>query len=126
MILSKILVGIDGLKAMGNLEVEINNISQDSSNIGPNDMFVAIKGFKTDGHKFIPQAINKGAKAILINEEVAKEIVPLISNQNIAIITAPDTRIAVAKCACNFFDNPSRSFKLIGITGTKGKLQQLL
>ena len=121
MILKKILVGIDGLKAMGNLDIEINNISQDSTKIGPNDLFVAIKGFKTDGHKYIPQAISQGAKAVLINEDVAKNIVPLISNQNIAIITAPDTRIAVAKCACNFFDNPSRSFKLIGITGTKGK-----
>ena len=121
MILKKILVGIDGLKAMGNLDIEINNISQDSNNIGPNDLFIAIKGFKVDGHKFIPQAISKGAKAILINEDVAKDIIPLISNQNIAIITAPDTRIAVAKCACNFFENPSRSFKLIGITGTKGK-----
>ena len=68
MILKKILVGIDGLKAMGNLDIEINNISQDSNNIGQNDLFVAIKGFKVDGHKYLPQAISKGAKAILINE----------------------------------------------------------
>ena len=71
MILKKILVGIDGLKAMGNLDIEINNISQDSTKIGPNDLFVAIKGFKTDGHKYIPQAISQGAKAVLINEDVA-------------------------------------------------------
>ena len=65
MILKKILVGIDGLKAMGNLDVEINNISQDSNSIEPNDLFIAIKGFKVDGHKYIPQAITKEQRQFL-------------------------------------------------------------
>ena len=84
---------------MGNLDIEINNISQDSNNIGPNDLFIAIKGFKVDGHKFIPQAISKGAKAILINEDVAKDIIPLISNQNIAIMPLLTTRTS----SCGWF-----------------------
>lgn len=121
MLLRKILSGIEGLKAKGNLDIEINNISQDTRNLGQGDLFIAIKGFEVDGHKFIPKALSLGVAAILINEDVAKDIVPLIANQNIVIVTAPDTRIALAKCACNFYDNPSRSFRLIGITGTKGK-----
>ncbi len=118
--LKKILAGVEGLKAKGNLDLEIPNVTTDSREIKAGDMFVAIKGFEADGHKYIPAAIEKGAKAILIDEEEAKNVISSIP-ADVTLITTPSTRIAVAKCACNFYDNPSRKVQLIGITGTKGK-----
>ena len=118
--LKKILAGVEGLKAKGNLDLEIPNVTTDSREIKAGDMFVAIKGFEADGHKYIPAAIENGAKAILIDEEEAKNVISSIP-ADVTLITTPSTRIAVAKCACNFYDNPSRKVQLIGITGTKGK-----
>ena len=118
--LKKILTGIEGLKAKGNLELEIPKITSDSREVKTGDLFVAIKGFDVDGVKFIPAAVEAGAKAILVNEESVKDVIKVIP-EDVALITAPDTRIALAKCACNYYDNPSRKFQLIGVTGTKGK-----
>ena len=118
--LKNILSGIEGLKAKGDLEVDITGISNDSREVKPGYLFIAIKGFDTDGHEYINKAIENGAKAILIQEEKAKEIIKQIPDE-INIITSKDTRIATAICACNYYDNPSRKMQLIGITGTKGK-----
>ena len=66
--LKQILNGLEGLKVRGNLEVDIENVENDSRKIKENGMFVAIKGFDVDGHEFIKQAIDNGAKAIVIEE----------------------------------------------------------
>ena len=66
--LKKVLIGLEGLKAKGNLDVEINNLDSNSKNIKEGDMFVAIKGFSTDGHKYINDAIKAGAKAVMVEE----------------------------------------------------------
>ena len=118
--LKKILTGIEGLKAKGNLDIEVNNISTDSRNIKTGDMFIAIKGFETDGHKYIQMAIQNGAKVILVDESELKNIINIIP-QEVVLIASPDSRIATAICACNYYDNPSRKMQLIGVTGTKGK-----
>ena len=118
--LKNIISGIEGLKAKGNLDIEVNEISTDSRNIKPGDMFIAIKGFDTDGHKYIPMAIQNGAKVVLIDESELKNVMQDIP-QDVVLITSPDSRIATALCACNFYDNPSRKMQVIGITGTKGK-----
>ena len=89
--LKNIIAGIEGLKAKGNLDIEVNNISTDSRNISQGDMFVAIKGFDTDGHKYIPMAIQNGAKVILIDEEMLKEVMESIP-QDVTLITAKDSR----------------------------------
>ena len=118
--LKNILAGIDGLKAKGNLDIDIPSIASDSKEIKNGDLFVAIEGFVVDGHSFIKQAIDAGAKAVLVNESKVKDIIGLVP-ENVTLIATPDTRIALAKCACNYYDNPSRKFQLIGVTGTKGK-----
>lgn len=123
--LKEILVGIEGLKVKGDLDLEITNLDKDSRNIKENGLFVAIKGFDTDGHDFIEKAIEQGAIAVILQEGVKKEVVEKIP-ANVTIVVAKDTRYALAICSCNFYGNPSRKFKLIGITGTKGKLQHLL
>ena len=120
--LKNILSGIEGLKAKGNLSLDIKGISNDSREIKPGDLFIAVQGYEIDGHKFVDKAIENGATAILVQEDMIKEIINKIP-ENVALITAKDTREATAICACNFYDNSSRKMQLIGVTGTKGKQQ---
>ena len=117
--LKNMLVGLEGLKVKGDLDVEITGLDRNSKNIKEGYLFVAIKGFSVDGHKFINDAIENGAKAILVEEGCdLKEIKNI---DNITIVMAKDTREALAITSANFYGNPSRKFKLIGVTGTKGK-----
>lgn len=118
--LKEILTGINDLKAKGNLDIDVNKITSDSRSVESGDMFVAIKGFDVDGHKFVKSAIDNGAKVVLVNEDMAKDMLQYIT-EDVTLITAKDTREAIAICACNFYQNPSRKVKLIGVTGTKGK-----
>lgn len=117
--LKEILVGIEGIKAKGDLEIDISNVDSDSRNIKKGGMFVAIHGFETDGVEYIPSAIENGAKVIMVDENV--DLKKLNIPQDITLLVVPDTRKALPICACNFYENPSRKFKLIGVTGTKGK-----
>ena len=118
--LSEILSGLEGLKVRGNLDIEISNLDKDSRKIQKDGLFVAIKGFDTDGHEYIDNAIKQGAIAIILQEDVGLEIAKKLPKE-ITVVVAKDTRYALAICSCNFYGNPSRKFKLIGITGTKGK-----
>lgn len=118
--LKNILAGIEGLKVRGNLDLEIPNLESDSRAIKKGDLFVAIKGFDVDGHEYIQKAIENGAVAILAQEDAKKEILKAIPEE-VTLIIAPDTRLALAIAACNFYQDPSKEFKLIGVTGTKGK-----
>ena len=117
--LKSIISGLEGLKARGNLELDIDGVETDSRKVTKNTLFVAIVGFETDGHKFIKQAIENGAIAIMVQEGAKISKSDILDD--VTIIMAPDTRIALSKVAENFYNNPSRKFKLVGITGTKGK-----
>ena len=117
--LKEMLVGLEELKAKGDLDVEIKGISSNSKEVKEGDLFVAIKGFEVDGHKFVNDAIEKGASAIIIEEgcDLKSFNVP----KDLSIVMAKDTRKALAIVSSNFYGNPSKKFKLIGVTGTKGK-----
>ena len=117
--LKNVLKGINGLKSKGNLNIEIEGIESNSNNIKKRYMFVAISGFSSDGHDYIKNAIEQGATVIVAeNIEKIKQInIP----DSITLIIADNTREFLALSSCNFYDNPSKKFKLIGITGTKGK-----
>lgn len=117
--LKEMLVGLEGLKAKGDLNIEIAGLERDSREIKEGYLFVAIKGFEVDGHGFIEKAIENGASAIAIEEGC--DIKGISIPDNITIIMAKNTRELLAICSSNFYDNPSRKFKLIGVTGTKGK-----
>ena len=118
--LKEILVGIEGLKVRGDLDIEITHLDKDSRNIKENGLFIAIKGFEEDGHEYIETAIKQGATCVILEEGVNNELVKKIPTQ-ITVVVAKNTRYALAICSCNFYGNPSKRFKLIGITGTKGK-----
>ena len=117
--LKKILSGLEGLKVRGNLNLDITNVTSDSREVNEGSMFIAIKGFETDGHAYIKDAIDNGAKVVMI--ELGVKIKPLGIPEDVTIIVAENTRRALAICSCNINGNPSRKFKLIGVTGTKGK-----
>lgn len=118
--LKNILSTLEGLKVKGDLNIDISNIDSDSRNIKKNGLFVAIKGFDVDGHNYIKEAIKRGAVAVIASIDADKKLLKEIMDK-VTLILATDTRLALAICACNFYDNPSRKFKLVGITGTKGK-----
>ncbi len=117
--LKKVLSGIDGLKAKGDLDVDVNKIECDSKKITNGDMFVAIRGFDNDGHEYIDEAIENGAKVIVAEDgyKFSKEKLA----DDITVVVCKDTRELLAIASCNFYKNPSKKFNLIGITGTKGK-----
>ena len=117
--LKSILSGIEGLKAKGTLDMEIMGVAHDSRKVKEGYVFIAVKGYDVDGHNYIHQAIENGAKAIVVEDisSIKQSGLP----EDITFVVAPNTREALAKIACNFYDNPSKKFNLIGITGTKGK-----
>ena len=117
--LKNILSGLKGLKAKGDLEQEIVGIESNSKNIKQGYLFVAIKGFNVDGHTFIESAIENGATAIAVEEGFDLKSVKF--PKDMTIIMAPNTRELLAIASSNFYKNPSKKFKLIGVTGTKGK-----
>lgn len=112
--LNQILNGIDYKLLNGYLNQDITNVHYDSRKVRPNALFVCIKGFNTDGHNFINDAIANGAIAILVQEE-------LFNLPEATIIQVADTRKALAKIAHNFYNNPAAKLNLIGVTGTNGK-----
>ena len=117
--LKQILAGLEKIKAKGEIDREITTIENDSRNVVEGSMFFAIKGFTLDGTQFIPSAIEKGAKVIVVDETT--DFKSLSIPEDVTLIVVPEIRESMAICACNFYDNPSRKFKLVGITGTKGK-----
>lgn len=117
--LSEILNGISNLKAKGSVDIEITKIAYDSRKVEPNSLFVAIKGYDSDGHDYIAQAIEAGAAAILL--ENVEKLKGMALPEDVTFVISNDTRNALAYCSCNFYGNPSRRLKVIGVTGTKGK-----
>lgn len=117
--LKQMLVGLEGLKVKGDLDLEITGLEENSKEVKEGYLFVAIKGFSVDGHKYIEDAIKTGATAIMIEEGC--DLKSLKVPEKITIIMAKNTREALAIASSNFYGNPSSKFKLIGVTGTKGK-----
>lgn len=110
--LGKLLTDVNVLESQADLEAEIGDISYDSRQTKKNDLFVAIRGFESDGHKFIGAAVKAGA-SVIICEEKPEESVPYIIVEN--------SREALALASQNYFGNPASEMKLIGVTGTNGK-----
>ncbi len=117
--LKEILLGIEGIKAKGNLDIEIKGIEKNSKEVKEGYIFVAIKGFTVDGHEYIENAIENGATVIIVQE--GYDVKKINITEDVTILMVKDTREALAICSANFYGNPSEKFKLIGVTGTKGK-----
>ena len=113
--LNELLKNVDTLSITGDVEVEITGVNIDSRRIEKGHLFVAIPGTVTDGHKFIPKAIELGATAVLC-EKMPEEQIPEVTYVQVA-----STEDAVGKVATLFYGDPSRKLKLVGVTGTNGK-----
>lgn len=112
--IEEILKGSTYTVLSGDESIEINDPQYDSRKIKCEDMFFAIGGFNVDGHNFISKAIENGAKAVVVEKDVT-----LV--EGITFIKVENGRRALAIAASNFYDNPSKKMKIIGITGTNGK-----
>lgn len=113
--LKAVLNGINYTVIQGNENAEFGKINYDSRKVKSSDIFVCIKGYKTDGHKYIDKAIENGAQTIVIQDDVE------FNNLEICVIKVEDTRKALALMGANYYGNPSTKMKVIGITGTNGK-----
>ncbi len=97
----------------GDLDRDVKNIVYDSRRAEVGSLFVALRGTKTDGHKYVKSAISNGAIGVVAEEEMPFEKIP--------VIKVPDTRVALARLAEKFYGYPAKKLKIIGITGTNGK-----
>ncbi|NLY10370.1 MAG: UDP-N-acetylmuramoyl-L-alanyl-D-glutamate--2,6-diaminopimelate ligase [Firmicutes bacterium] len=93
--------------------VSVNGIAYDSRSVSPGNVFVAIRGYKHDGHHFIPQAIANGAIAVISDH--------LVMDLNVPQVICEDTRLALALISAKFYHFPANKMRIIGITGTNGK-----
>ena len=119
--LSELLNSVKAIQVTGEfLRKDIAGIFYDSRKVVPGSIFVAIKGYSFDGHKFITEAINKGATAIVLEDN---NVLPeeYFTHQQITKILVRNSRFALAELSVAYFGYPSNLLKLIGITGTNGK-----
>lgn len=119
MLLNKLISKVEVINKVGDLNLDITNIHSDSRKIKEGGLFIAINGFTKNGVEFIPDAIKNGAKALIVEPNV--DLTSLDIPKGMPAISVSNTRKALAQTACEFYDNPSKKLKLIGITGTKGK-----
>ena len=95
-------------------DIEIVDIAYSSLKCQEGYMFVALKGETVDGHKYVFDAYSRGARVFVLQDDIE------MADDAIKIIVE-DSRIALSKISANYFGNPSKSLKIIGVTGTKGK-----
>ena len=110
--IKELLCGIEIAGAVIPDTLEISGITNDSRKVQEGFAFVAVRGYESDGHKFIPAAVKNGA-ALVICEEKPEENVPYV--------IVSDSRACEGLIAANFYGNPQRSLRMIGVTGTNGK-----
>ena len=113
--LSKLLERQQYELLQGSIETEIADIAYDSRKIRPGMLFVAIAGTVVDGHKFIPDVINRGASAIVVEKDT------VIDNPDVTVVKVDNGRAALSYMSQAYFDYPAEKMISIGITGTKGK-----
>lgn len=114
-ILSEILYKAGTVEITGNPSKTVSEIHFDSRRIKNGDLFIAVRGTLTDGHKFIQVAIDNGASVIICEEMPSKLI------EGITYVRVKDSSLALGYIAANYFDNPSDELILVGVTGTNGK-----
>ncbi len=114
MILKDILKGEKYSVLGGSDSADITSVEYDSRNVKKGSLFVCISGFKTDGHKYINQAVKSGAAALCVEKDIE---IP----EGVSCVKVENTRHALAAASCNFYNRPADKMRLIGVTGTNGK-----
>ena len=133
--LHDLLADLPVAAAAGPTDAEISSLAYDSRAVRPGSLFVAINGFHADGHAYIPQAIERGAVAVVVDDlawktigdwrleiEARSSIQSPISNlQSPTAVVVPNSRVALAPIAAAFYGHPGAQMRVVGITGTDGK-----
>lgn len=114
-VLSDILYKVSLKAVSGKTDREVKDLQFDSRKVGKDSVFVAVKGTASDGHAFIPQVIEKGVKAIVL------ETLPEELAADVTYVQVADSSEALGLMAANFYNNPSERLKVVGVTGTNGK-----
>ncbi|MEG6521882.1 UDP-N-acetylmuramoyl-L-alanyl-D-glutamate--2,6-diaminopimelate ligase [Desulfotomaculum sp. 1211_IL3151] len=114
MILKELLQAIPVVSLSGNQEINIEGICYDSRQVSPKTLFVAVKGYQTDGHQYIEKAVTAGAVAVVYESDVELP-------EGISGIKVADSRKSLALLADQFYGHPSQRLSMVGVTGTNGK-----
>ena len=112
--LTKLLENVDYEIVKGSLDVDIADVKDDSRKIEENDLYIAKVGTTSNSHKFIPDAIKNGAKAVVVEQDVDIK-------EDVTVIKAKSSREAMAYISASYFDHPAEKLITIGVTGTAGK-----
>ena len=110
--LAQLLEGISVLECHANPELEIGAIHYDSRKVTPGSLFVAVSGFTSDGNRFIPMAMEKGAVVVVTAKKPEGDV---------PYVLVDSDRLALAMLGCNYYGHPAKSMTMVGITGTNGK-----
>ena len=117
MTLCELLQGVDVLESTADMNLNIEAVAYDSRKVTRDALFVAISGFASDGNRFIPMAMGKGAAAVVTARKPEADV-PYVLVEN--------DRLALALIGCNFYGKPAENMTLIGVTGTNGKTSTTL
>lgn len=113
--LRELVQNVDYELLKGNLDVDIENIKDDSRKVEANDMYIAKVGSTSNSHKYIPDVIKKGASVIVIEKDIE------LPEEDVTVIKVKSSRIAMAEISAAYFKYPAKELTVIGITGTAGK-----
>ncbi len=113
MLLREIWSGLSGARVVGDDGVEVKKVTNDSREIGPGDVYVAVRGLRADGHDFVQAAIDKGAAAVVVERELPALTVPQV--------IVPNSQAVLGVLVGRSLGEPAKGMTLIGITGTNGK-----
>ena len=113
--LSQLLQGVDPIQLLGTTDVEVTDIAIDSRQAQPGTLFCAMRGTQTDGHRFIPKAVEQGASVVVC------ETLPDDIADGVTYVRVADTEALIGPLATTFFGDPTSQLDLIGVTGTNGK-----
>lgn len=112
--LVKLLERLEYTCLQGSLDKDVTDIVNDSRKVSEGSLFFCIKGAVSDGHQYVPDVIKKGAKVLVVQDEVE-------APEDVTVIRVEDSRYAMAYIAAAWYEYPAEKLKVIGITGTKGK-----
>ena len=119
--LKELLNDMEYTIVQGSVDTQITGLTIDSRKVTKGSLFVAIQGRDFDGHKFIPMAVEKGAAAVLVDNNKANDRESGTSPDAFPVISVQDTRDVLSRISNEFYGHPEKSFNLIGVTGTNGK-----
>jgi len=113
-----LVAALEGARVLGSLPRDVSSIAHDSRRVRPGAIFVAVRGERVDGHAFVDDAVRAGAAAVVVDEAYAGDHAPV---GGAATVVVADSRLALSRLAAAFFDFPTRSLRVVGVTGTNGK-----